>query len=49
VVLLNCPFHALAQDYRDLVCGMNLALLTGVIEELDGAGLEARLDPHPGE
>jgi predicted ArsR family transcriptional regulator len=49
VVLLNCPFHALAQQYRDLVCGMNLALMTGLTEELDGAGLEARLDPHPGE
>jgi predicted ArsR family transcriptional regulator len=49
VVLLNCPFHALAQEYRDLVCGMNLALMTGLTEELEGAGLEARLDPHPGE
>jgi predicted ArsR family transcriptional regulator len=49
VVLLNCPFHALAQQYRDLVCGMNLALMTGLTEELEGAGLEARLDPHPGE
>jgi predicted ArsR family transcriptional regulator len=49
VVLGNCPFHALAQQYRDLVCGMNLALMTGLTEELEGAGLEARLEPHPGE
>ena len=49
VALLNCPFHSLAQQYRDLVCGMNLALMTGFTEELPGAGLEARLDPHPGE
>lgn len=49
VVLLNCPFHALAQENRDIVCGMNLALMTGLTEELAGAGLEARLDPHPGE
>lgn len=48
VVLLNCPFHALARDYRDLVCGMNLALVTGLTEELPGSGLEARLDPQPG-
>jgi hypothetical protein len=31
------------------MCGMNLALMTGLTEELEGAGLEARLDPHPGE
>jgi predicted ArsR family transcriptional regulator len=49
VVLLNCPFHALAREFRDLVCGMNLALMTGLTEELKGAGLQARLDPHPGE
>lgn len=48
LVLVNCPFHSLAQQYRDLVCGMNLALMTGFSEELTGAGLEARLDPAPG-
>jgi predicted ArsR family transcriptional regulator len=35
VTLRNCPFHALVGDYRDLTCGMNHALLRGV---LDGAG-----------
>ena len=49
IVLTNCPFHALAEQHRDLVCGMNLDLLTGVI---DGAGdadlLDARLAPEPG-
>jgi predicted ArsR family transcriptional regulator len=49
IVLLNCPFHALAREYRELVCRMNLALITGLTEELKGAGLRARLDPHPGE
>jgi predicted ArsR family transcriptional regulator len=49
IALLNCPFHVLAQEYRDLVCGMNLALMTGVTEEVEDARLEARLDPHPGE
>jgi predicted ArsR family transcriptional regulator len=49
IALLNCPFHALAREYRELVCGMNLALITGLIEKLEGAGLEPRLDPHPGE
>lgn len=49
IVLANCPFHALAEDHRDLVCGMNLELLGGII---DGAGgddlLTARLAPEPG-
>lgn len=49
VVLSNCPFHALAEQHRDLVCGMNLELLSGVIEGADGADvLEARLAPQPG-
>jgi predicted ArsR family transcriptional regulator len=24
--LRNCPFHRLAQEHRDLVCGLNLRL-----------------------
>jgi predicted ArsR family transcriptional regulator len=48
VRLLNCPFHELAQRHRDVTCGMNRALLRGM---LTGAGLHpeaARLDPQPG-
>src|SRR6185312_10204161 len=30
VVLGNCPFHALVDEQRDLVCGMNLDLLRGM-------------------
>jgi predicted ArsR family transcriptional regulator len=49
IVLTNCPFHALAEQHRDLVCGMNLELLSGVIDGADGADvLEARLAPQPG-
>lgn len=49
VVLANCPFHALAQQHRDLVCGMNLELLTGVVEGAGGADLlDPRLAPEPG-
>ncbi|MGZ4678702.1 MAG: helix-turn-helix transcriptional regulator [Ilumatobacteraceae bacterium] len=47
LTLANCPFHALAQDYTDLVCGMNLELINGVIDGLDDTGLEATLDPAP--
>jgi predicted ArsR family transcriptional regulator len=44
LVLANCPFHRLARQYTDLVCGLNLHLLRGVI---DGAGAPYRpvLDP----
>ena len=46
--LANCPFDALAQRHRDVTCGMNLALVEGMLE---GAGLgpaRARLDFRPG-
>ncbi len=45
----NCPFHALSERHRDLVCGMNLALLEGVVEGVGGTNLEARSEPRPGE
>jgi predicted ArsR family transcriptional regulator len=49
VRLGNCPFHALSETHRELVCGMNLALLEGVVEGMQGSDLEARSDPRPGE
>lgn len=50
LVLANCPFHTLARQYTDLVCGMNLELLRGVRAalSLDDATLRPRLDPVPG-
>lgn len=48
--LRNCPFHHLARDYPPLVCGMNLALLEGVLAAAPGGERwSARLDPRPGE
>src|SRR2546421_2235493 len=47
VTLVNCPFHALAQEYTELVCGMNLSLLDGLLDGLGSTGLTARLDPAP--
>ncbi|MPZ89812.1 MAG: helix-turn-helix domain-containing protein [Nitriliruptorales bacterium] len=44
--LRNCPFHQLAREHTELVCGMNLAMLTGVIEALT-ADVRPRLDPSP--
>lgn len=47
VVLSNCPFHRLADRQRDLICGMNLELVSGMIEGMGVAGLEPRLRPAP--
>ncbi|MCI0345983.1 MAG: transcriptional regulator [Chloroflexi bacterium] len=45
----NCPFHALVEDHRDLVCGMNLALAEGLLSGLGEDAAQARLDPQPGQ
>lgn len=47
--LANCPFHALVDEHRELVCGMNLALASGMLEGLGDPDVEARLDPQPGQ
>jgi predicted ArsR family transcriptional regulator len=49
VRLSNCPFHALSETHRDLVCGMNLNLLEGVVEGMGAADLDACRDQRPGE
>ncbi|HMU36134.1 MAG TPA: transcriptional regulator [Marmoricola sp.] len=48
LVLRNCPFDALAQKYTNLVCGLNVDFVQGVIDGLGCAGLQACLDPSPG-
>jgi predicted ArsR family transcriptional regulator len=42
--LSNCPFHRLAQEHTELVCGMNLAMLTAATQA-SRATYEAKLDP----
>ena len=48
--LRNCPFHSVAREFPVVACGMNMALLEGL---LAGSGLAetytARIDPRPGE
>jgi predicted ArsR family transcriptional regulator len=46
--LRNCPFHQLAERHRDVVCGMNLALVEGLAAGLGADGLHPVLDPQPG-
>ncbi|MFF7358647.1 helix-turn-helix transcriptional regulator [Streptomyces filipinensis] len=47
VRMRNCPFHAVAERFPPLVCGMNLALLEGLFGT-DGP-VRARMDARPGE
>ena len=47
LTLANCPFSDLAENYTELVCGMNLDLIDGVLDGLGTDTLEARLDPGP--
>jgi predicted ArsR family transcriptional regulator len=46
--LRNCPFHALVSNHTDLVCGMNLALMQGVVRGLELSAVKPVLDPRPG-
>ncbi len=48
VNLGSCPFHQLAAQYPEIVCGMNLALIDGLIDGLGAAGMHPALDPQPG-
>lgn len=45
VLLDNCPFDRLARDHTELVCGLNLAYVDGVIDGLGCTGVRAALEP----
>jgi predicted ArsR family transcriptional regulator len=49
VRLRNCPFHLLAARHPPLICGMNLAMVEGLLAGAAVTGLTARLDPRPQE
>lgn len=50
VVLGNCPFHSLSQEFSELVCGMNLHLMEGVRSAvgLKEGTFQPRLQAEPG-
>jgi predicted ArsR family transcriptional regulator len=48
ISLRNCPFHALAEEHRALICNMNLELVRGVVESVGLAGDVAQQTPSPG-
>jgi predicted ArsR family transcriptional regulator len=47
VSLRNCPFHMVARDHREVVCGLNLRLVEGIIAGCDHPQAHAELAPHP--
>ena len=46
--LRNCPFAVLAGQFPVLVCGMNHAMIEGLVAGLGDAGGAAVMDPAPG-
>lgn len=48
ITLRNCPFHQLAQQHTDLICGMNFCLVDAALATVGDTGLEARLEPEEG-
>lgn len=49
VRLRTCPFHPIVARAPQLVCGINHAFLSGVLDGLDAGSVRAGLDPRPGE
>jgi len=47
--LRNCPFLPLAVTEPDLVCGLNHAFISGMMNGLEASGVDAVLDPRAGE
>jgi predicted ArsR family transcriptional regulator len=48
VILANCPFHRLSDDHTEMICGMNLALIEGMVDEVDPGAVECRLEGADG-
>lgn len=46
--LHNCPFHRITQEHPELVCGLNLSLIEGVIAGSAHPQARAVLNPSPG-
>lgn len=47
VILVNCPFNALALEHAELVCGMNVEFIRAMLGEIDVAEVDVQLDPAP--
>ena len=49
VRMRSCPFHALAEQNRDIVCSLNRELIDGVVAGLGNSSVQVHLDPKAGE
>jgi predicted ArsR family transcriptional regulator len=47
VALRNCPFRDLARTAPDLICGLNQALIDGLLRGLGNHNVQATLEPKP--
>ena len=47
IELRNCPFHAVARDHTEVLCGLNLGLVEGVLPGWGDTDAHADLDPYP--
>ena len=47
--LRSCPFHALAERNRDIVCGLNRELIDGLIRGMGNETVDVVLAPAPAE
>lgn len=48
LVLRNCPFQALSKQDPEVICGMNLQFIKGLLSGLRSTSSEAALEPEPG-
>ncbi len=48
IELRNCPFHRLVHQHTELVCGLNLQLIQGMLEEVGEPPERAMLVPREG-
>lgn len=48
LTLANCPFHAIAVRHTAVICGMNLAIMGGLLAGLPRLQLTAVLEPAEG-
>jgi predicted ArsR family transcriptional regulator len=47
LTLRNCPFDPLSQEYRDVVCRMNRAVMDGLVTGLEAGDLTTVFQPKP--
>ena len=48
VLLHHCPFREAAEEHRDVVCGVHLGLMRGLLDELDAPIEAEQLEPFVG-